>query len=184
MSGSTRDSILDATLRVAGNVGLARLSMEDVATDAGVSRQTIYRYFESRQVLIEQAILREEAVFIESMMAAAAAHDDLERALAASVETSLKLADEHPLLQRLLAEDPETLLPFLIGGRGPVISAAEPVVRELLTRRRPGVPEQRARLAAEVATRLLLSFLVARPDMGRDVLAREVGRLVAGYIDA
>ncbi len=184
MTGSTRDAILDATLAVAGEVGLARLSMEEVASEAGVSRQTVYRYFESRQVLIERAILREEAVFIESMMAAAAAHDDLEEALAASVRTSLELAEAHPLLQRLLVEDPETLLPFLLGGRGPVISAAEPVVRELLMNRRPDIPPDRARLAAEVATRLLLSFLVARPNLELDTLAREVGRLVAGYVDA
>lgn len=184
MSGPTREAILDATLRVAGEVGLARLSMEEVASAAGVSRQTVYRYFESRQVLIERAILREEAVFIEAMMAAASAHDELEEALAASVRTSLELADAHPLLQRLLAEDPETLLPFLLGGRGPVISAAEPVVRELLTSRRPDIPADRAHLAAEVATRLLLSFLVSRPEMDLEVLAREVGRLVAGYVDA
>ena len=47
------DRILDAAGRLVLSVGARKLSLSDVATLAGVSRPTIYRYFVSKEELID-----------------------------------------------------------------------------------------------------------------------------------
>jgi AcrR family transcriptional regulator len=51
--GDLADRILDAAGRLVLSVGARKLSLSDVATLAGVSRPTIYRYFVSKEDLIE-----------------------------------------------------------------------------------------------------------------------------------
>ncbi len=57
--GDLADRILDATRRLLVTAGARKLSMSDVATLAGVSRPTIYRYFASKEDLID-ALGRQE----------------------------------------------------------------------------------------------------------------------------
>jgi AcrR family transcriptional regulator len=123
-SPDTRTRILDATIAVLSRAGLSRLTLEDVAAEADVSRQTLYRYFGSRDALISATVLREEEDFIERMIAASRPHADFRPALEAAIAAALRAARDHPLLDRLLATEPEALLPFLTMGRGPVRSSA------------------------------------------------------------
>jgi AcrR family transcriptional regulator len=51
--GDLADRILDAAQRLVFRTGARRLSLSDVATLAGVSRPTIYRYFTSKEDLID-----------------------------------------------------------------------------------------------------------------------------------
>jgi AcrR family transcriptional regulator len=51
--GDLADRILDAAGRLVLTMGARKLSLSDVATLAGVSRPTIYRYFASKEDLIE-----------------------------------------------------------------------------------------------------------------------------------
>jgi AcrR family transcriptional regulator len=64
---ATQQRLLEATDRVVGQVGVARLSMSDVAREAGVARGTLYRYFESRDVLLDALRLRTTNRFFESV---------------------------------------------------------------------------------------------------------------------
>lgn len=175
----TRSQILDAVLDSASRDGLHGLSVEAVAERAGVSRQTVYRHFSSRHRLIEQAILREERVFIDHMLASADGKATLADAVASAVTAALRLAREHPVLNQLLQSEPEALLPYLLLGRGPVISAAEPVVEDLVRRYRPALPTPQLGLVADMATRLLVSYVVSpNGDVRDEHLARELARVV------
>ncbi|WP_156763410.1 TetR/AcrR family transcriptional regulator, partial [Mycobacterium scrofulaceum] len=51
-----RDQILDAANECFAQLGIQRTSVQDVARMAKVSRGTVYRYFEDRNVLIDAAI--------------------------------------------------------------------------------------------------------------------------------
>jgi AcrR family transcriptional regulator len=53
------DRILDAAQRLAFRTGARRMSLSDVATLSGVSRPTIYRYFASKEELIDALGKRE-----------------------------------------------------------------------------------------------------------------------------
>src|SRR5437667_4779218 len=92
----TASRILDATFHCIGRVGLGRTTVEDVARTAGLSRQTIYRYFPSKDHLILALVMREEEKFIDGVRAAFAAHADLTEAMYEGTLFCLRYAREHP----------------------------------------------------------------------------------------
>ena len=57
--GDLADRILDAAQRLVLRTGARRMSLSDVATLSGVSRPTIYRYFASKDELIDALGKRE-----------------------------------------------------------------------------------------------------------------------------
>lgn len=160
----TRERILDAAFAALTAHGLGRMSLEDVAREAGLSRQTVYRYFGGKDALITACILREEEGFIARVAEAASAHEEVRPALEAAITTMLRAAREHPLLDRLLATEPEALLPFLTTGAGPVLSAARPLLEQLFTSRLPHLSAQTVRRVADLTTRLFISYAINPPD--------------------
>jgi AcrR family transcriptional regulator len=65
--GDLADRILDAAQRLVFRAGARKLSLSDVATLAGVSRPTIYRYFVSKEELIDALGKREYRRFNAAM---------------------------------------------------------------------------------------------------------------------
>ncbi|OBA70629.1 hypothetical protein A5641_12350 [Mycobacterium sp. 1554424.7] len=61
------DRILDAAQRLVFRAGARKMSLSDVATLAGVSRPTIYRYFASKEELIDALGKRERRRFAAAM---------------------------------------------------------------------------------------------------------------------
>nr|MDA8343783.1 TetR/AcrR family transcriptional regulator [Actinomycetota bacterium] len=118
---TARDRILDAALAAAADHGIARLSVGDVAHRAGLSRQTLYKYFPSKQTLVSEAVAREAADVVRQVVSAAEQFDDPAEALFAGVFTTLSVARDHPLLDRLLRTEPESILGVLIAPDGPVV---------------------------------------------------------------
>lgn len=181
-SAGTRARILDAAFDRVSEVGLAALTLEDVAGSAGVSRQTVYRHFGSREGLVEALILREERWFIDRVVAAADKHRDVGEAIAAGVSAAIVAASEHALLQRLLRTEPESIVPLIVLGEGPVISAARPVVENLLATRL-AVPEQDIVAMADVCSRLLISYVLDPGTEGPQVTGERIARFVAAALE-
>ena len=65
--GDLSDRILDAATPLLFRVGARKMSLSDVATLAGVSRPTIYRYFGSKEELIDALGRRERLRFNAAM---------------------------------------------------------------------------------------------------------------------
>ena len=65
--GDLADRILDAARRLVFRAGARRVSLSDVAALAGVSRPTIYRYFASKEDLIDAMGRRERRRFTAAM---------------------------------------------------------------------------------------------------------------------
>lgn len=65
--GDLANRILDATRRLLVTAGARKLSLSDVATLAGVSRPTIYRYFASKEDLIDALGAQERRRFDAAM---------------------------------------------------------------------------------------------------------------------
>lgn len=63
-SAQSHQAILQATLELLAEVGFERMSIEAIATRAGVGKTTIYRRYDSKEELVADAIesLREEIV--------------------------------------------------------------------------------------------------------------------------
>ncbi|RRR45712.1 TetR/AcrR family transcriptional regulator [Mycolicibacter terrae] len=60
---STRQRILAATAEVLGRNGMTKLSLSEVAAQAGVSRPTLYRWFPSKEELISAFSRYERHIF-------------------------------------------------------------------------------------------------------------------------
>jgi AcrR family transcriptional regulator len=58
-SERARDAILDAAAELLLTEGLAAVTMDDVAERAGVSKATIYRWWESKELLVLDALYHE-----------------------------------------------------------------------------------------------------------------------------
>jgi AcrR family transcriptional regulator len=160
---STRERILEAAARCLRRVGLERLSVEEVARHAGVSRGSVYRYFPERTELTNAVLERAAEHFVaESRLAV-----ERRRTLAAQVGEAAAfirthLHDEMTALQ--LPAEHETLLATLLTVRvgGLVdrwVTFWLPFLAEAQTRGeiRRGLDH---REAAEWIVRMLLSIAV------------------------
>lgn len=58
-TSAARERLVDAAESCLDRFGLAKTTLEDVATEAQVSRATIYRYFANRDELVLAVVLRE-----------------------------------------------------------------------------------------------------------------------------
>jgi len=173
-----RRRVLESVVSVAGRVGIARLTVDEVAAEAGVSRASVYRWFPGgREQLVDEGVTFEVARFLDRLAAAVAGADDLRGRLVAGLVFAHRAIEEHEVLQRLLETEPGGLLPQL-QQTAPLVVA---ILRDALVpwieaepRRRPGVDPVEA---AEWLARMFLSFIA---DEGRWDLAdqQQVTRLV------
>ncbi|HEY5154380.1 MAG TPA: TetR/AcrR family transcriptional regulator [Acidimicrobiales bacterium] len=180
--GTVRERILSAALKTATVHGIARLSVGDVARTAGLSRQTVYKYFPSKDALIAAVVLNEASELVSQVVAAADAVDDPRSALEAAILAALVVTREHPLLDRLVRTEPETLLPLLSVDGGPVMGLVRPVVEEIVGRKLPDLSPVQTRRLADVITRLLVSYAIAAPDDPPEVVAASVAALLTGGV--
>ena len=178
LRSETRGRIMDAAFRAVATFGLSRFTMEDVAREVGLSRQSVYRYFDSKDALVTELVFREEEAFLSGARAAYAHHDDLESAIEDSVLFCLQLARRHPLLDRLLASEPELLLPYLTTRGGGVLEHARAVMEELASAW-PGVDGSLVHRAADLAARAILSYALTPPDDPPETVAREIARILS-----
>lgn len=179
---SVRERLLDATLDVASTHGLSRLSVGDVAKRAGLSRQTLYKHFASREDLISETVLREASRLVEGALAAAGPDDDPMTSLERSVAEALRQVRDHPLLDRLVATEPEALLPLLIDGDSSVLPAVDLICRQMLEQRLPGFDETAIRAAADLLSRMLVSYSVRPPDASPEAVAHSLSLAVVGAL--
>jgi AcrR family transcriptional regulator len=176
-TGSIEQRLLAAGLEAATIHGITKLSMGDVAGRAGLSRQTLYRYFPSKDALIAAIVGAETTSLIEQVVLAAVDIDDPRDSLAAALETALRLLRDHPLLDRLLRTEPEALLPLLTTEGSPAMSQVRSVVEVLVAERAPGTVGEdpvALRRFADVVTRLLISYAISAPDDPPEVVAHHL----------
>ena len=110
--GATEERILSAALGLVGRRGVKRLGMQEVSEAAGVSRGTLYRYFPSKDHLLDAVAGYDEARFTTGLAAALApVHGPAERihTLVAFAFDYIRL---HPA-RSLFASEPEFVLGYL-----------------------------------------------------------------------
>ena len=93
--GDLADRILDAAQRLVFRTGARKMSLSDVATLAGVSRPTIYRYFVSKEELIDALGKRERRRFSAAMDKATSAVVGIAR-LETAVDVVATFVEDQP----------------------------------------------------------------------------------------
>jgi AcrR family transcriptional regulator len=175
---TVREQVMAAGLATAEVHGLRRLSMGDVAKAAGFSRQTVYRYFPSKEALIAAVVEHEAATLIATVVAAAREHEDPTEAMQAALVAAFRGTRDHPLLDRLLRTEPEMLLPLLTGRDSAVMAQVREVAEMVIGLRRPDLDPAELRRVADIVTRLLISFAVSPPDEEPEELAASLATLL------
>src|SRR3954463_14143572 len=176
---STRDGLLDAAYDAAVSGDWARTRMADVARSAGVSRQTLYNEFGSKDALAQAMALREVEQFIagtEAALDAANADDPIQAGVAAALYT-LQTAADNPLLEGALIDDERGRLSFLTTRGEPAHAAARDSFERYYSAHWPALPAQDIGLAAETITRLTISYLMLPGDAPAEHLSTRLGDL-------
>ena len=111
---SSRERLLEAAYRCVARKGLAKTSMEDVATEAELSRATVYRHFpQGREQLVREVVAWEAGRFFERLARAVASSVELADVLEEALVFASRSVAEHAVLQKILETEPERLLPIL-----------------------------------------------------------------------
>lgn len=155
-----RDSLLDAAGDLLEDRRWSEVTMAAVARGAGVSRQTLYNEFGSRQDFAQAFVLREVDRFLADVETAVEANlDEPLRAISTAFGVFLLAAAQNPLVRSVLADDgTDELLPLVTTHGGPVIDRATTRLAGVFERGWPGVSGRKAQLLAESVVRLAISF--------------------------
>jgi len=148
---STSERILSATAEVLGRNGMNKLSLSEVALQAGVSRPTLYRWFASKEDLLDAFGAWERDTFDSGVTAATAGLRGTER-LDAALQFIVSYQRSYSGV-RMVDIEPEHVISRM--------SVIIPVMRARLERLIAG---PRGPVAAATAVRVAVSHYIVRSD--------------------
>ncbi|MFH9010183.1 TetR/AcrR family transcriptional regulator [Streptomyces sp. NPDC017943] len=199
---AARESLLDAAYTALARRPWSTVRMVDVAAAAGVSRQTLYNEFGSKDGLARALVRREADGYLAGVERALAAHTDPRERITATAEWTAAAARDNALVRAMLTgcwseRLPSPVLTAVPSGSavpaqrradGPLPSPADFVAlvrdRAVMALAPPGTPRpETGELArtCELALRLALSCVAAPPadggvaDLVRGALHRQPG---------
>lgn len=179
-----RTLLLDTARALVVSGGWGRVRMSSVAASAGVSRQTLYNEFGSKEALAQALVVRETETFLRGLAATLDNQAGSPRqALAGVVVYALRSAGDAPLLKAILTSADNALLPLLTTDVAPVLAAARGGIADYLKREWPQADAASTQRAAEWLTRLTVSYLAFSTAPAEQVGA-ELADLVGRYLDA
>lgn len=156
---STRNRILAATAEVLGRSGQTKLSLSEVALQAGVSRPTLYRWFSSKQELLDGFGRYERDMFDSGISQATAGLRGTEK-LDAALSFIVAYQQSYSGV-RLIDIEPEIVIAQL--------EQVIPVMRSRLLRLLTG---PNAAVKAATAIRVAIAHYIVRSDDGDQFLAQ------------
>lgn len=115
------EQILDAAYELLLAVGMRRMSMADIARQAGVSRATLYRRWPNVNAIVGALTTREFAEL--GAAAVASTRKDTRTTVVDAVVATVRAVRRHPLTRKIIEVDPEFLLPYLLERRGATTTA-------------------------------------------------------------
>lgn len=181
-----RNTLLDAMRDQMRSRPWGEISMAEVASAAGVSRQTLYKEFGSRGDFAQAFVLREADRFLAAVEQALAAHLDRPGvALTAALEVFLVAAAEDPFVRTITsgAEGADELLPLLTIQGDPLFVHTTDRLSAFLVAGWPGVDRRDARLLADCVVRLAVSY-AASPGDTPTRTAADTARVLEPFVSA
>jgi AcrR family transcriptional regulator len=179
-----RNTLLDAACDELQHRRWADVTMADIALAAGVSRQTLYKEFGSRDEFAQVLVMREADRFLVAVEQAVHAHlDDPATALSAAFDVFLAAAAENPLVRTIVHGDgaEELLALFTTHGKPLVDSAAERLTAVVIAGW-PLIERRDAELLSECLVRLAISY-AALPKGPASMTATSVATLLGPYLE-
>jgi AcrR family transcriptional regulator len=178
------DSVLDAARRRSLEQDWADIRLSDIADEVGVSRQTIYNLFGTKDQLGEALFMREAATYLDGLLARLDGAATLESAFRSALGWALAEARGNVALNRALdmarQGELDTLLPYLTVQVDVLLGP----LRERLTQEAvAGWPElgaDRLAVGLDAALRLVVSHLMSPSSTPEDQFLDLVVALACG----
>jgi AcrR family transcriptional regulator len=182
--GLLRDRVLEAVGELLRDRPWGQVTMAAVAERVGVSRQTLYNVFGSRQELAAAYVECEADRFLTDVDVAVRDHAAAPReALSAALGVFLGAAGEHPLVRAITSTDgSEELLPLVTTRGGPLIDHVTEHLTQLMVETWPRLRPGDAAPIADALVRLAISY-AALPAGDPANTADNVARLLAPSVD-
>ncbi|WP_435973388.1 TetR family transcriptional regulator [Streptomyces sp. Qhu_M48] len=177
-----REQVLDAAYRLVAADGWGGLRMTAVARTAGISRQTLYNEFGSKEAIGNALVQRELEGFLVGIQRELDTHrGDLEAAAAAGVGYTLQQTVDNPLVKSVLVAargGEDDLLAYLTTRPEPVFGTAMTMLDAYASEAWPDVDEESRGLAVETVVRLTVSHIV-QPVASPEESARRIAAITA-----
>ncbi|MCZ0981757.1 TetR family transcriptional regulator [Streptomyces diastatochromogenes] len=177
-----REQVLDAAYGLVAADGWGGLRMAGIARAAGISRQTLYNEFGSKEAIGKALVQRELEAFLLGIQRELDAHrGQLEAAAAAGVGYTLQQAVDNPLVKGVLLAargGEDDLLAYLTTRPEPVFGTAMTMLDAYATEAWPDVDAESRGLAVETIVRLTVSHIV-QPVGPPEESARRIARITA-----
>jgi AcrR family transcriptional regulator len=154
---SSRERILAATAEVLGRNGMSKMSLSEVALQAGVSRPTLYRWFADKRELLDAFVVWERQYYERAVADATTDLPACER-LDAALRVIVEYQQSYPGL-RMIDIEPAQVIRRL--------ARVIPMMRQRLERLATG-PDPA--LAVSTAVRVAVSHYLVRSDDDDDFL--------------
>ncbi|HWO82642.1 MAG TPA: TetR family transcriptional regulator [Solirubrobacterales bacterium] len=179
-----RQTVFDAAREQLASQTWSEITMADIASGAGVSRQTLYNEFGNRNEFGFAFVIHEAERFMDDVEKAVLEHtDDPRAAVLAALEHFLRTAGEDPLICILLSDDGTGgMLPFVTTQGLPVVQWATARLTSVIEDGWPEAPEADVKLLAEALVRLAISY-VTTPGESAEEAARAASELLGPFID-
>jgi AcrR family transcriptional regulator len=168
-----RNALLDAACQELESRHWADITMADIAVAAGVSRQTLYKEFGSREEFAQVLVLREAESFLDAVERSVNEHlADPSKALGAALDLFLTEAAENPLLRAVVMEEgAEELLALLTTHGKPLVERAADRLTEVMVSGWPLMKRRDAELLSDVLVRLAISYAALPSGPARETAA-------------
>ncbi len=179
-----RDTVLDAVGALLAEQRWNDVSMNEIATAAGVSRQTIYNSFGNRQGLAGAYVLREAERFLNTVTEAVEANPtDPRHALFMALRIFLAAAETHPLVRVVADSDAaDELLPLLTSRGAPVLELITVRLAALLSSTWPAVERRHTEPLSDCLVRLAISHAALRTATP-EVTAGQIAAILGPYLE-
>ncbi len=179
-----RDSVLDAMRDLLLTRDWSAVTLSDVARAAGISRQTIYNEFGSRQGLAQGYALRLADRLVDTVHAALDANvGNMYEALLQGFRGFFAESAADPLVISLLTgvAKPD-LLQLITTDSAPIITQASERLTAALTQSWVATSDEDAGVLARAIVRLALSYVSMPPEADHDVAA-DLARLMTPFAE-
>ncbi len=177
-----RDTLFDAARHELSRRRWNEVTMAGIAAAAGVSRQTLYKEFGSRDDFARALILREADRFVAAVEGAMDAHlDDPTAALLAAFGLFLTVASEDPLVRAAIAGADE-MLPLVTTQGQSLVERSSERLHSAIVSRWPQVRSRDAALLSECLVRLAISYATL-PAGPAGTTASSIADLFGPYIE-
>lgn len=179
-----RSTILDAMRDLLHERDWSAVTMSDVARAAGISRQTLYKEFSSRQGLAQGYALRLVDEFVDAVADSVYAHvGDARAALVGGFTSFFTASAADPLVRSLLhGEAKPDLLRLITTDVAPILERGSVRLADTFEHSWVSASGTDAGILARAIVRVALSFISMPPVSGNDVAA-DLADLLVPFVE-